>query len=108
MISWFWPPLQIKVDCIENQPAVDVVLGKHVFLTVGDYYSSEKTEWFHSNLPVNFFFLFKLLIVNQEKQKKIYVYERASAFITGITIAIFHFVVEKYIVQMFYYEKLGS
>lgn len=35
---------KIKVDCIENQPAVDVVLGKHVFLTVGDYYSSEKTE----------------------------------------------------------------
>lgn len=35
---------KIKVDCIENQPTVDVVLGKHVFLTVGDYYSSEKTE----------------------------------------------------------------
>ncbi|WJZ88088.1 hypothetical protein VitviT2T_007419 [Vitis vinifera] len=35
---------KIKVDCIENQPAVDVVLGKHVLLTVGDYYSSEKTE----------------------------------------------------------------
>ncbi|XP_023756284.1 isoleucine--tRNA ligase, cytoplasmic [Lactuca sativa] len=30
---------KIKVDCIENQPAVDVVLGEHVFLTVGDYYS---------------------------------------------------------------------
>ncbi|XP_023756282.1 isoleucine--tRNA ligase, cytoplasmic [Lactuca sativa] len=30
---------QIKVDCIENQPDVDVVLGEHVFLTVGDYYS---------------------------------------------------------------------
>ncbi|KAL7598546.1 hypothetical protein Lser_V15G23401 [Lactuca serriola] len=30
---------QIKVDCIENQPAVDVVLGEHMFLTVGDYYS---------------------------------------------------------------------
>ncbi|CAH1426936.1 unnamed protein product [Lactuca virosa] len=31
---------QIKVDCIDNQPAVDVVLGEHVFLTVGDYYSA--------------------------------------------------------------------
>ncbi|KAI3524031.1 hypothetical protein L1887_02632 [Cichorium endivia] len=31
---------KIKVDCIENQPAVDVVLGEHVFLTVGDYYST--------------------------------------------------------------------
>ncbi|CAH1426937.1 unnamed protein product [Lactuca virosa] len=30
---------QIKVDCIENLPTVDVVLGEHVFLTVGDYYS---------------------------------------------------------------------
>ncbi|KAJ8755497.1 hypothetical protein K2173_019295 [Erythroxylum novogranatense] len=29
---------KITVDCIENQPAVDVVLGEHVFLTVGDYY----------------------------------------------------------------------
>ncbi|CAI9285342.1 unnamed protein product [Lactuca saligna] len=30
---------QIKVDCIEGLPDVDVVLGEHVFLTVGDYYS---------------------------------------------------------------------
>ncbi|KDP34784.1 hypothetical protein JCGZ_10564 [Jatropha curcas] len=28
---------KITVDCIENQPAVDVVLGEHLFLTVGDY-----------------------------------------------------------------------
>ncbi|KAL3653307.1 hypothetical protein CASFOL_002988 [Castilleja foliolosa] len=33
---------KIKVDCIEGQPAVDVVLGKHVFSTVGDYYSSTR------------------------------------------------------------------
>ncbi|XP_024982543.1 isoleucine--tRNA ligase, cytoplasmic [Cynara cardunculus var. scolymus] len=33
---------KIKVDCIENQPAVDVVLGEHVFLTVGDYLASTK------------------------------------------------------------------
>ncbi|KVI01022.1 Aminoacyl-tRNA synthetase, class 1a, anticodon-binding [Cynara cardunculus var. scolymus] len=31
-----------SVDCIENQPAVDVVLGEHVFLTVGDYLASTK------------------------------------------------------------------
>ncbi|XP_050235398.1 isoleucine--tRNA ligase, cytoplasmic [Mercurialis annua] len=29
---------KIKVDCIENQPAADVVLGEHLFLTVGDYF----------------------------------------------------------------------
>ncbi|KAI6695906.1 hypothetical protein NL676_023616 [Syzygium grande] len=29
---------EILVDCIENQPAVRVVLGDHVFLTVGDDY----------------------------------------------------------------------
>lgn len=34
---------KIKVDCIESQPAVEVVLGEHVFLTVGDYYSSTRT-----------------------------------------------------------------
>ncbi|XP_059654270.1 isoleucine--tRNA ligase, cytoplasmic-like [Cornus florida] len=35
---------KIKVDCIENQPAVDVLLGQHVFLTVGDYFLSTKTQ----------------------------------------------------------------
>ncbi|EEF32620.1 isoleucine--tRNA ligase, cytoplasmic [Ricinus communis] len=29
---------KITVDCIENQPAADVVLGEHLFLTVGDYF----------------------------------------------------------------------
>ncbi|KAL3828683.1 hypothetical protein ACJIZ3_017485 [Penstemon smallii] len=29
---------KIKVNCIENQPPVEVVLGEHVFSTVGDYY----------------------------------------------------------------------
>ncbi|KAA8541578.1 hypothetical protein F0562_022730 [Nyssa sinensis] len=35
---------KIKVDCIENQPAVDVVLGEHVFLTVGDYFFNMKIK----------------------------------------------------------------
>ncbi|KAI4305042.1 hypothetical protein L6164_028432 [Bauhinia variegata] len=33
---------KIKVDSIEQQPAVEVVLRVHVFLTVGDYYLSRK------------------------------------------------------------------
>ncbi|KAL8189430.1 hypothetical protein R6Q57_028996 [Mikania cordata] len=33
---------KIKVSCIENQPPVDVVLGQHVHLTVGDYFASTK------------------------------------------------------------------
>ncbi|GFP97100.1 probable isoleucine--tRNA ligase cytoplasmic [Phtheirospermum japonicum] len=33
---------KIKVGCVEGQPAVDVVLGEHVFLTVGDYFSSTR------------------------------------------------------------------
>ncbi|XVF55001.1 hypothetical protein PTKIN_Ptkin06aG0001300 [Pterospermum kingtungense] len=33
---------KIKVDCIENQPAVEVRVGEHVFLMVGDYYLMEK------------------------------------------------------------------
>ncbi|KAK8577394.1 hypothetical protein V6N13_027670 [Hibiscus sabdariffa] len=32
---------KMKVECIENQGAVEVTLGLHVFLTVGDYYSSD-------------------------------------------------------------------
>ncbi|KAL6970780.1 isoleucine--tRNA ligase [Sarracenia purpurea var. burkii] len=35
---------KIKVDCIENQPVVDVVLGEHVFLTVGDHFLSTKAQ----------------------------------------------------------------
>ncbi|KAF3446531.1 hypothetical protein FNV43_RR11711 [Rhamnella rubrinervis] len=31
---------KITVDCIENVPAVDLVLGKHLFFTVGDLYSA--------------------------------------------------------------------
>ncbi|OVA02875.1 Aminoacyl-tRNA synthetase [Macleaya cordata] len=34
---------KIKVDCIEDLPTVDVVLGKHVFLTVGDHYLNTRT-----------------------------------------------------------------
>ncbi|PIN26124.1 Isoleucyl-tRNA synthetase [Handroanthus impetiginosus] len=33
---------KIKVNCIEDVPPVDVVLGEHVFLTVGDYFSSTR------------------------------------------------------------------
>ncbi|RWW57029.1 hypothetical protein BHE74_00036212 [Ensete ventricosum] len=36
--------LQIKVDCIENQPSVDLELGKHLFLSVADFYMSRKTS----------------------------------------------------------------
>uniref|UniRef100_A0A2P2LGE7 Isoleucyl tRNA synthetase n=1 Tax=Rhizophora mucronata TaxID=61149 RepID=A0A2P2LGE7_RHIMU len=35
---------KMTVDCIENQPSVDVVLGQHVFLAVGDYFSRTKTH----------------------------------------------------------------
>jgi len=38
----FWL-LQKTVDSIEQQPAAEVVLGEHVFLTVGDYYVAEKS-----------------------------------------------------------------
>ncbi|URD91072.1 Anticodon-binding domain of tRNA, partial [Musa troglodytarum] len=34
---------KIKVDCIENQPSVDLELGKHLFLSVADFYLSRKT-----------------------------------------------------------------
>ncbi|KAL0435307.1 UNVERIFIED_CONTAM: Isoleucine--tRNA ligase, cytoplasmic [Sesamum radiatum] len=33
---------KIKINCIEDLPPVDVALGEHVFLTVGDYFSSSK------------------------------------------------------------------
>ncbi|XP_022897976.1 isoleucine--tRNA ligase, cytoplasmic-like [Olea europaea var. sylvestris] len=35
---------KITVKCIEDQPAVDVVLNKHVFLTVGDFFSSSRSK----------------------------------------------------------------
>ncbi|KAH7572769.1 hypothetical protein JRO89_XS03G0009900 [Xanthoceras sorbifolium] len=35
---------KITVSCIENQPAVNVVLGEHIFLTVGDYYLRTKSS----------------------------------------------------------------
>ena len=34
---------QIRVDCIKDQPPVDVVLGEHLFLSVGDHYLSSKS-----------------------------------------------------------------
>lgn len=34
-LSYF--SVQITVDCIENIPPVDLVLGEHVFLSVGDF-----------------------------------------------------------------------
>ncbi|PON74964.1 Isoleucine-tRNA ligase [Parasponia andersonii] len=34
---------KITVDCVEHVPAVDLFLGEHVFLTVGDFYSSTKS-----------------------------------------------------------------
>ncbi|XP_062107730.1 isoleucine--tRNA ligase, cytoplasmic [Humulus lupulus] len=34
---------KITVGCVENVPVVDVLLGEHVFLTVGDVYSTPKS-----------------------------------------------------------------
>lgn len=36
--------LQKFVDSIEGHPAVEVVLGEHVFLSVGDYYLATKSD----------------------------------------------------------------
>lgn len=33
---------KITVECIENQPTIDVMLGEHLFLSVGDSFSSRK------------------------------------------------------------------
>lgn len=38
------PMLQKIVNSIEQQPAAEVVLGEHVFLTVGDYYLAAKSD----------------------------------------------------------------
>ncbi|KAK8617842.1 hypothetical protein V6N13_080747 [Hibiscus sabdariffa] len=35
---------KIKIDCVENLPAVEVVVGEHVFLTVGEFYLSERNS----------------------------------------------------------------
>ncbi|KAJ4968949.1 hypothetical protein NE237_015650 [Protea cynaroides] len=35
---------KITVDLIEGQPAVDVLMRKHVFLTTGDFYLSTRTD----------------------------------------------------------------
>ena len=52
-------PLQITVDCIENLPPVDLVLGEHLFLSVGDYFSrTQKSEWLDSHWTVFFIFSF--------------------------------------------------
>ncbi|MQL99874.1 hypothetical protein Taro_032601 [Colocasia esculenta] len=32
---------KISVSCLEDQPSVDVILGEHLFLTAGDYYSNK-------------------------------------------------------------------
>ncbi|KAH9606871.1 hypothetical protein KSS87_019705, partial [Heliosperma pusillum] len=34
---------KIRVDCIKDQPPVDVLLGQHLFLSVGEYYLSNKS-----------------------------------------------------------------
>eukprot|EP01018_Ginkgo_biloba_P031750 Gb_05984 [translate_table: standard] len=34
---------KVKIACIEGQPAVDVVLGEHLHLSMGDYYLSMRT-----------------------------------------------------------------
>lgn len=35
---------KITVKCIENQPPVEVILGKHVFLSVGDHFLNSKSQ----------------------------------------------------------------
>lgn len=35
---------KITVKCIENQPPVEVILGKHVFLSVGDHFLNTKSQ----------------------------------------------------------------
>lgn len=43
---FFFFLLQITVSCIENLPPINLVLGEHVFLTVGDYLSrTKKSGW---------------------------------------------------------------
>lgn len=37
---------KITVDSVENIPSLDLVLGEHVFLTVGDFYSATKSGKF--------------------------------------------------------------
>lgn len=36
---------KIKVDCIKDLPPVEVALGVHLFLSVGDHYMSSKSGW---------------------------------------------------------------
>ncbi|KAG0481484.1 hypothetical protein HPP92_012342 [Vanilla planifolia] len=33
---------KIKVECLQGQPVVDVELGKHLFLSIGDYYLNRR------------------------------------------------------------------
>ncbi|XP_026416565.1 isoleucine--tRNA ligase, cytoplasmic-like [Papaver somniferum] len=35
---------KIKVDCIQDQPGVEVALGEHLFASVGDYYLQTKAD----------------------------------------------------------------
>lgn len=50
--------LQINVSCVIDQPQVELCLGKHVFLTVGDYLSRSNSPWVCS-------FLLSVCILNQ-------------------------------------------
>jgi isoleucyl-tRNA synthetase len=36
-------PFQITVDCIEGYPPVSLLLGKHVFLSAGDFYLASRS-----------------------------------------------------------------
>jgi len=53
----FYLLLQKIVDSIEQLPAVEVVLGEHVFFTVGDHYLAAKSDWFSKSS----FFIFYLV-----------------------------------------------
>jgi len=34
---------KVRVACIEGQPPLDICLGQHLYLSVGDYYLSLRT-----------------------------------------------------------------
>ncbi|KAG0483872.1 hypothetical protein HPP92_011956 [Vanilla planifolia] len=43
---------KIKVECLQGQPVVDVELGKHLFLSIGDYYLNRRMcNWYTATYP---------------------------------------------------------
>jgi len=57
LFSPFFFLLQITVSCIENLPPINLVLGVHIFLTVGDYLSwTKKSGWYDWYMCIASFF----------------------------------------------------